>query len=136
MPKAKQITEFDFHEFERLAVETLGLMPDYSVVASEEWGNDSDHLFNVTPVDRLLESERNDLDEIYEAAADYRAAVEASGGADPYARFDVNRVENEAVKTARKRLFKALEWGTCLVFQGLIEQGKIAPGEYNIRVCW
>lgn len=136
MPKAKQITEFDFHEFEKLAVETLGLMPDYSVVAAEEWGNDSDHLFNVDPVDALLDFERDDLDEIYEAAADYRAAVGVNGGIDPYAKFDANRVDNEAIKAARKRLFKALEWSTRLVLMGLVEQDKITPGEYNIRVCW
>lgn len=136
MATVKQITEFGFHEFEKLAVETLGLMPDYSVVASEEWGNDSDHLFNVDPISALLDFERNDLDEIYEAAADYQAAVGANGGVDPYARFDVNRVENEAIRAARKRLFDALEWHTRLVLAGLVEQGKIAPGEYNIRVCW
>lgn len=136
MPKTKQITEYDFHEFERLAIETLGLMPDYSVVAAEEWGNDSDHLFTVDPIGELLDFEREELREIHQAAADYRAAVVANNGIDPYAKFDMNRVENEAVKAARGRLFEMLEWRTGLVLAGLVEQGKIEPGEYNISVCW
>jgi cytochrome c1 len=136
MPTTKQVIEFGFHEFERLAIEALDLMPDYSVVASEEWGNDSDHLFTVDPVDKLLKHERDELDEIYEAAADYRAAVAANGGVDPYARFDTDRKDSESVRAARKRLFKALDWSTRLVFIGLVEQGKITPGEYNISVCW
>jgi hypothetical protein len=135
--KTKQITEFDFHEFEKLAIETFGLMPDYSVVAAEEWSNDSDHLFGVDPIAELLDYERADLRGIYGAAASYQAAVAANGGVDPYAQYRVdNATENEAVKLARGRLWDVLNWNTRLLLEGLVEHGKIEPGEYNIAVCW
>lgn len=43
--KTETVTTMDYREFETLVQKTYGVPKDWSVVASEEWGNDESHSF-------------------------------------------------------------------------------------------
>lgn len=133
MPTTKTVTEYEFHEFEQLVIAAFGLMPDYAVVAAEEWNNDECHSFAADSA--LAGFERAQLDAIYAAASAYTAAVAANGGVDPDAGAGLHP-KVAAITQARVQLARTLHYNTHLLFAGLVEQQIIPPGEYLINVCW
>ena len=137
MPTVKTMTEYDYHEFEQLAIRTFGLPPDYSVVAQEEWSNDSQHSFTADVPDAF---EQEQLVEFMLRIDAYRVAVAANGGIDADANFSADRHDltptQLAVRAARIELWTRTSFNTHLLFTGLVHAGVIVPGEYLIAVCW
>jgi hypothetical protein len=109
-------------------------MRDYSCVPAEEWSNYESHQLSVSKKDFDDSADRDEVDEIYEAAADYKMAILINGGSDPFGGY--NREGPEDIKLARNRLWKAVTWKTRLVLMALIEQGHLECGDYLIEIFW
>lgn len=133
MPKTRTITELDYNEFDKLCIEKLGLMRDFTIIAAMEWGNDEEHSFDVPS----KWPDREDMDEIYAAIKDYQTALALNGGVDPDATFKYPEPEsNELIRQARRRLIEVTNYRLHDLAECLHEQGHLATGDYLISVSW